>query len=108
MSDYIKAKVAFGELTLSEACELVWHRCGLIRVQENEVEKGTYNTFSKDEQGLYLFIDEDAQNPDYRFDAKVKVRVREDHVEFKMRGSEVSLYFLEAKPIRLGSLLPRR
>lgn len=108
MSDHIKAKVAFGELTLGEACELVWHRCGLIRVQEDEVEKGTYDTFTKDKQGLYLFIDEDAQNPDYRFDAQVKVRVREDHVEFKMRGSEVSLYFLEAKAIRLGSLLPRR
>lgn len=107
-SDFIKAKVAFGELTLGEVCELVWHRCSHIKVEEGEEERGTYATFSKDERRLYLYVDEDATNPDYSFDSQVKVKVRENHVDFKMRGTEVSLYFLESKCINLGSILPRR
>lgn len=106
--DFIKAKVAFGELTLGEAYDLVGGRCSHIRLEEDEVDKGMYAAFAKDAQGVYLYIDEDAQTPDYSFDASIKVKVREDHVEFKKKGYNVSLYFIESRPIRLGSLLPRR
>lgn len=108
MSDYIKAKVTFGELTLGEACELVWHRCSHIRVQEEDVVKGDYDTFTKDDHGVYLYYDPDGQTPDYSFDAGVKVRVKDDCVGFKWKGTEVSLQFLESRPIRLSSILPRR
>lgn len=107
-SDFVKAKVAFGELTLGEVCEIVWHRCTHITVMEDDIEKGTYSNLSKDEQGLYLYLEPDGQDPDYSFDAKVKVKVRNDCVSFKLRGCEVTLQFLESRPINLGSLLPRK
>jgi hypothetical protein len=106
--DFIKAKVAFGELTLGEVYDIVGGRCSHIGVEENQVDRGTYGVCNKDDKGLYLYIDEDATSPDYTFDATIKVKVKDDHVEFKKKGSEVSLYFIESRPIRLSSLLPRR
>jgi len=106
--DFIKAKVAFGELTLGEAFDLVRGRCSHIRVEEDKVDRGMYGAFAKDDQGIYLYLDEDSNSPDYSFDASVKVKVKEDCVEFKKKGFDVALYFIESRPIRLGSLLPRR
>jgi len=106
--DFIKAKVAFGELTLGEVYDIVGGRCSHIEVEEDQVNKGMYGCCNKDDQGLYLYLDEDSTSPDYSFDAKIKVKVKDDHVEFKKKGSEVSLYFIESRPIRLASLLPRR
>jgi len=106
--DFIKAKVAFGELTLGEVYDIVGGRCSHIQVEEDKVDRGMYAAFAKDDQGVYLYLDEDSQGPDYTFDATIKVKVKDDHVEFKKKGSEVSLYFIESRPIRFGSLLPRR
>lgn len=106
--DFIKAKVAFGELTLGEVYDLVENRCSLIDVYEGDVGKRSYEVFSHDQNGLYLFDGEDANRPDYSFDAKVKVKVRDQSVEFKWKGVEMSLRFLESRPISLGSLLPRK
>lgn len=108
MNDFIKAKVAFGELTLGEVYELVQHRVSYIDVYENETGKGSYDVFSKDEKGLYLFEDEISSRPDYSFDTSMKVKVRDDSVEFKWKGTEVALKFLESRAIRLSSILPRR
>lgn len=106
--DFIKAKVAFGELTLGEVYDLVKNRCSYIEVCEGDMDRGSYDVFSHDQHGLYLFIEEDANRPDYSFDAKVKVKVRDQSVEFKWKGVEMSLRFLESRPISLGSLLPRK
>lgn len=108
MSDFIKAKVAFGELTLGEVHDLVQSRCSHIDVYENDVWRDTYSVFSKDEKGLYLFEDEHADQADYSFDASAKVKVKDDGVEFKWKGTVMSLKFLESRAIRLSSILPRR
>ena len=97
MKNEIKAKIAFGELTLKEAFRAVKDRCGLIIVNDDD----RYHIFREEDGYLRLYAEmEGDERWEYAFLLKQKVKLDEDG-SVVVPEEYVTLAFKETKTINL-------
>lgn len=107
ITDEIKAKHVFGELTLGEVWNMVARSCSHIVLTKEPpwpVDQ-EYTFFSCDGDSMSLFSDDNNMEPDWDFPLSTKVKVKEDHVEFAdTDGYKIELFFSRLEAIRLEIL----
>lgn len=108
ITDEIRAKHVFGELTLGEVWQMVTettHPSHIILSKEGPWPADhEYSSFSL-EFSLALFADDNNMEPDWDFPLDTKVKVKEDHVEFADQdGCKIELSFARLEPIRFEIL----
>jgi hypothetical protein len=81
MTDEIKAKHVFGELTLKDIRPLVDGYCDVVKVNDEEgYDLGSFLLHVFDDEGLHLFAGDSDQEPEFFFDGNSKVQVKNNMV----------------------------
>lgn len=80
MTDEIKAKHVFGELTLKDIRPFVAH-CDVVKVNDEEgYDMGTFILHVFDDEGLHLFAGDSDQEPEFFFDGNSRIQVKNNMV----------------------------
>lgn len=104
ITDEVRAKHVFGELTLGDIIPLVQDKCTLVTIIEDMDED--FVNFSMDEEcGLELWYDFDDGEPEYSFPYETKVKVKDDLVVLES-GEEI--IFSRTVPIKIKILDSRK
>lgn len=111
ITDEIRAKHVFGELTLKDIIPFVKDKCKLVTVVEFMHEDAPVGSaaefvdFTWMRSGLELWHDFDDGEPQYSFPYETKVKAKDDCIVLES-GEEV--YFCQATPIKINILGSRK